>query len=141
MQCAKHNTNFFAQRTKPLITNLVQLATFPLVRIVTFTEPSTSSPADFESGRRKVRTTQRTTPANGRGSDLVGVRKVPQKIYRLPRRVRVKTCGKSARAVLGNQRLGKPRGLQYQAWPSSACAAVWVRVGRWSRLATSGLDK
>ena len=96
-------------------------------------------PADFECSRRKVRTTQGATPANGRDYGFGrNMESATEKIPPFFGEVRVKTCGKSARHLVVMQDVGKPRGLKYQALSRSAfgwaavCSAVFpaARVGR-----------
>src|SRR6266853_5691248 len=66
---------------------------------------------------RKVRTPQSNVPDNVReGGFKATLRKVPQKIYRLGRKltVRVKRCGKSAPLAQQCTRHGKPHAEQDQ---------------------------
>src|SRR6185437_7852153 len=84
-------------------------------------------------------------PANGRGrlAARQALRRVPQKIYRLPVywRVRVKWCGKSAPRFEQSDWQGKPHAEQDQIGEEERPAPLHFRVGCWSLSAMASLDE
>ena len=86
----------------------------PFAQIVVFLRRTCGSIAvpPKLAGWRKVRTTQSTVPSERVGPAQAGTESVTESIppYRLAGRVRVKTCGKSARPVRVTWREINPAG-------------------------------